>query len=228
MILSAGQPYFAPFPGFFYKILRSDFFVLLDDVQFPRKTTWITRNRFKNDQGTLWMTIPVFKKGLGLRKINTVRIFHEHRWATKHLASLKNAYGKAPYFRDHLDFVTDLFSSKIERLIDINLAIIRYLLKQLNIHTRVLLLSELDIQIRGNPLLIEICRQTGASCYLAQRPAQKYIQPEGFEKAGIRLEFVRIPELIYPQLWGDFIPNLSTFDLIFNCGPKARDILTVG
>ncbi|MBW1702349.1 MAG: WbqC family protein [Deltaproteobacteria bacterium] len=28
-----------------------------------------------------------------------------------------------------------------------------------------------------------------------------------------------------PQLWGPFIPNLSAFDLVFNCGPKAHTIL---
>jgi hypothetical protein len=30
---------------------------------------------------------------------------------------------------------------------------------------------------------------------------------------------------VYPQLWGDFIPDLSAFDLLFNCGPKAREIV---
>jgi len=228
MILSANQPYFAPFPGFFFKIILSDIFVLLDQVQFPRKTTWISRNRFKNDQGTLWMTVPVHKKGLGLQNINAVRIYHESRWAEKHLLSLKNAYGNAPYFEDHLDFLADLFVSKFEKLVDLNLKVIRYLLKLLNIDTQVVLLSELAIQTRGHRLLIDICKQAGASRYLAQSPAQKYINPDLLKKENIRLEFFKPPTLIYPQLWGDFIPNLSTFDLVFNCGPKARDIITAG
>jgi hypothetical protein len=67
MIVSANQPYFFPYPGFFYKAHHSDIFVILDTVQFPRGTTWITRNRFKNHQGSLWMTLPVRKKGLGLQ-----------------------------------------------------------------------------------------------------------------------------------------------------------------
>ena len=73
MILSTSQPYFSPFPGFFLKAFLSDIFVILDEVQFPRGTTWLTRNRFKNDQGTLWMTVPVWKKGLGLQKIKEER-----------------------------------------------------------------------------------------------------------------------------------------------------------
>jgi len=226
MIVSANQPYFAPFPGFFYKILLSDVFVILDNVQFPRGTTWITRNRFKNDQGTLWMTIPVKKKGLGLQKINSVGIYHAGHWAQKHLLSLKNAYGNAPYFGDHLSFLTDLFSLKYEKLVDLNLKIINLLINALHIDTKVVLLSQLGIQARGNQLLVEICRAVGATHYLAQSPAQKYINPDLFRNAGIELDYFRLPELIYPQLWGNFVPNLSAFDLVFNCGPKARDILT--
>jgi len=59
MIVSTSRPYFAPFPGFFYLANFCDIFVILDTVRFPRGSTWITRNRFKNDQGTLWLTIPV-------------------------------------------------------------------------------------------------------------------------------------------------------------------------
>lgn len=226
MIVSANQPYFAPFAGFFYKAHLSDVFVLLDDIQFPRGTTWITRNRFKNDQGTLWMTIPVKKKGLGFQKINAVDIYHQGNWAGKHLLSLKNAYGNAPYFEDHLSLLVDLFSSGHEKLIDLNLKIINYLIKVLNIGTEVVLLSELGVQSRGNRLLVDICRTLSASHYLAQSPARKYIDPDIFRNAGIELNYFRLPALIYPQLWGNFIPNLSAFDLVFNCGPKAHDILT--
>ena len=39
MIISANRPYFAPYPGFFYKAHPSNYFVILDDAQFPRKAT---------------------------------------------------------------------------------------------------------------------------------------------------------------------------------------------
>ncbi|MGD9090852.1 MAG: WbqC family protein, partial [Desulfobacterales bacterium] len=64
MIISTQQPYFIPYPGFFYKAWQSDVFVILDTVQFPQGTTWTSRNRLKNDQGALWLTVPVWKKGL--------------------------------------------------------------------------------------------------------------------------------------------------------------------
>ena len=225
MLLSANQPYFAPFPGFFHKAQLSDVFVILDAVQFPRGTTWISRNRFKNDQGTLWMTVPVWRKRLGLQRINEVRIYHERGWARKHLESLRNAYGKAPYLPDHLDFLKGIFSEGFERLIDLNMAILRHLLAHLRIETRIVLLSDLGIDQTGDLRLIEICRRLGADRFLAQAPAGKYLEEPLFKEAGITLEFFTPPTPVYPQLWGKFIPNLSTLDLLLNCGPKARDIL---
>lgn len=228
MILSTNRPYFSPFPGFFYKALLSDLLVILDEVQFPLGTTWLSRNRFKNDQGTLWMTVPVWKKGLGLQRINEVKICHEGRWAKKHLESLKSAYGKAPYFRDHLEFVDEIFSSRFKKLVDLNLEIIRYLMGQLRIDTKLVLLSELGIEARGDELLIEICKKLGASHFLALHAANKYLNKGLFQEAGMELKYFKLPSLVYPQLWGSFIPNLSTFDLLFNCGPRACDILIEG
>ena len=225
MIISANQPYFAPYPGFFVKALLSDVLVILDEVQFPHGTTWISRNRFKNDQGELWLTIPVWKKGLGDQQINQVRICYERRWPHKHLESLKSAYGNAPYLADHLGFLEELFAEGFEKLIDLNLAMIRYLLDCLEIPTRLILLSELGVAAKGTQLLIEICQALGAKSFLAQSQARKYLDPGLFQQEGIDLNFFKYVPPVYPQLWGDFLANLSTFDLVLNCGPKARDIL---
>ncbi len=225
MIVSTYQPYFSPFSGFFEKALGSDYFVLLDTVQFPRGTTWLTRNRFKNDYGTLWMTIPVWKKGLGLQKINQVKICHEGRWAKKHIASFKAAYARAPFFEDHLDFLEELFSVGYERLLDMNLKIILHIMKSLGIGARILLLSELDIDAKEPDLSVEICKKLAATSFLAHSSMQKYLSERFFKEHGVFLDFFKTRPFIYPQLWGDFIPNLSAWDLLFNCGPKSPAIL---
>ena len=225
MIISTSRPYFAPFPGFFYRAHLCDIFVILDTVQFPRGTTWITRNRFKNDQGTLWMTIPVWKTGLGLQRIDEVRICHDGRQAQKHLLSLKQAYAHSPYLPDHLKFLENLFSSAFDRLIDLNTAVIDHLMLNLGVETEIRRLAELNINTGGDQLLIELCRFFNASTYLAPAAAGKHLNVELFEKADIELRYVKFPSWVYPQLWGDFIPDLSAFDLLFNCGPKSREIL---
>ena len=228
MIVTAYRPYFAPFPGFFSKALRADALVLMDEVQFPRGTTWLSRNRFKNDRGTLWMTVPVWKKGLGLQKINEVRICHEGRWAKKCLASLKTAYSKAPFFENHEAFLEEVFSGEFEMLIDLNVKIIRYIMAHLQISAKMPLLSELGIEAREPGLSVEVCRKLGATYFLAQSGARKYLDEAIFQRAGVRLMFFNPRPPVYPQLWGPFIPNLSVFDILFNCGPAAQGILKKG
>ncbi len=228
MIVSANQPYFAPFPGFFQKALLSDVLVLLDRVQFPRGTTWLTRNRVKNDQGALWLTVPVWKKGLGLQRIDEVRICHEGRWAGKHLASLKSAYGNAPFFEDHEPFLDALYSERLERLVDFNVKIIRHMMAHLQVATRLVLLSELNADATEPRLSVDICRELGAARFLAQSGAKKYLDEAQFEQSGISLTFFTPRPPVYPQLWGDFLPNLSVFDLLFNCGPRTRNLLLKG
>jgi hypothetical protein len=101
-------------------------------------------------------------------------------------------------------------------------------MKFLQAGVKVALLSELGIEQRGSMLLVEICRVLGAKHYLAAASARAYLDEGLFQDAGIELIFLKPPILIYPQLWGSFIPNLSILDLIFNCGPKARELVLGG
>lgn len=225
MILSTNQPYFAPYPGFFTKAHLSDCFVILDDVQFPRKTAWISRNRFKNDQGTLWMTLPVRKKGLGLQKISDVRLCHAGNWGKKHLRSLESAYAHAPFLRDHIGVMERVLSAAYDRILDVNLEVIAHIMHCLGIGTRMVRMSELGVTGKGALLIVDICKSVGARQYLVQTSALAYYDPELFNAHGIELVAFKTPEIIYPQLWGGFVANLSTLDLLFNCGGKSRDIL---
>jgi hypothetical protein len=225
MIVSTNQPYFAPYPGFFQKMQLSDVMVILDTVQFPRGTTWITRNRIKNDQGTLWMTIPVWKKGLGLQKINEVQICNEGHWRHKHLKSIRTAYGHAPYLPDHESWLESIFSSEFNRIVDMNLKIIHTMKDFLQIDTELVLMSTLGISACGMSLPVEICKKLCAATYLAQKGVKKYLDENLFNASGIHLKYFNPEALVYPQLWGDFIPDLSCLDIILNCGEKARNLI---
>ncbi|MDI6854328.1 MAG: WbqC family protein [Deltaproteobacteria bacterium] len=228
MVVAANPPYFCPYPGLFYKARLADVLVILDEVQFPRRTTWLSRNRFKNDQGALWLTVPVWKKGLGLQLISQVRICYDDRWPRKHLESLKVAYKHAPYLDEHVRFLEEMFSAKYEKLADLNLAIIRYLWSCLKLETNLVLQSELAVQSKGTRLLVDICRAVEASAFLVLEPVQKHLDQELFKENGIDLRPVKYAPPVYPQLWGDFLANLSTFDMLLNVGPKSPEVLWGG
>jgi hypothetical protein len=48
-----------------------------------------------------------------------------------------------------------------------------------------------------------------------------YLQLERFEAAGIQVRFQEFVCPTYPQLWGEFVPNLSLIDFWMNQGPGA-------
>jgi len=225
MKIATNQPYFAPYPGFFLKAHLADCFVILDAVQFPRRTTWITRNRLKNDQGTLWLTVPVFKKGLGFQQIREVRICYAENWRQKFQRTFDHAYTRAPYLQDYVGVMERALSRKPELLLEFNLEIINGLMAYLEIDTRVVLMSELGVSGKGTALIIDICKALGADRFLVQSSARAYYDPTEFKQSGIELGSFCKPRYVYPQLWGDFIENLSVLDLLFNCGPKAREII---
>ena len=225
MILAAHQPIFMPWPGFFHKALHSDCLVLLDDVQFPRGRSWLNRNRLKNEDGELWLTVPVLKKGRGLQVIRRVEIQNDKGWRKKHLGSIRQNYVHAPYFADYFQTIESIYRNGHSLLAEQNIDLITFFLDALSLKTRLLRQSELGVFGTGTHLLIKICEHVGADRLLTFPMVEKHLDLDAMGKHGIELVRANFRPPVYPQLWGDFIYNLSTLDLLLNCGPKSRDIV---
>ena len=86
-------------------------------------------------------------------------------------------------------------------------------------------LSELGIRSRGTRLLVDICKSPGSRHFLAQRSAGKHIDEALFLENEIELQLFQVKKPVYPQLWGPFLNNLSAFDLLFTCGPRAGEYI---
>lgn len=225
MIIATHQPIFLPWAGFFRKALGADAMVLLDDVQFPLGRSWMTRNRLKSDKGELWLRVPVWKTGRGKQSIRDVEICAETDWRTAHLRSLRHQYANAPYLNDHLPALEAIISQGHRKLIELNVALIRYLWETLGMQSRLLLQSDLEVQGKGTDLLIALCRQLDADRYVSLAVAEKHLNMGAFRRSGIKTTFAPYQPPVYPQLWGDFRYNLSTLDLLLNCGPKSVDLV---
>jgi hypothetical protein len=55
--------------------------------------------------------------------------------------------------------------------------------------------------------------------------SKKYVDENLFARQGIAIQFFKFIPPIYPQLWGEFIYNLSAFDLLLNCGGKSLEVI---
>ena len=62
------QPTFLPWMGYFSMMGEVDKFVLLDDVQFEKRS-WQQRNKILTSNGPIWLTVPVVNKSLRLQQI---------------------------------------------------------------------------------------------------------------------------------------------------------------
>ena len=226
MRITTHQPIFLPWPGFFYKASRADALVLLDEVQFPLGRSWMTRNRLKNDQGELGLTVPVWKKGRGKQVIGDVEICDDSDWRTTHLQSIRYAYAHAPYLDPHRSALETIYEHGHRRLVDFNRALIQYLWTALGMNGRLVLQSETGVSGGKSDLLVGLCRSLGADTYVTLPPVAKYLDPDQFRSNGVRLEFTDFSPPVYPQLWGDFRYNLSTLDLLLTCGLKTLEIIT--
>ena len=114
MIVAIHQPNFLPWLGFFYKISKSDAFVLLDDVQYS-KNSFINRNRIKSPNGEQWLTMPVLHTGKFGQNINEVEISFFEKNYKKLMHAIQLNYSKSKYYIDIMQMFEDYhdFNAKL-------------------------------------------------------------------------------------------------------------------
>ena len=224
MILTAHQPSYLPWLGLFNKIALADEFVLLDQVQYQPEE-FNNRNRIKTPQGPKWLSVPVLRRGYLNKKICDIEINNKVPWARKHWKTLKQAYGKAPYFNNYAPYLENLYSDEWTKLVDLDETILKWLLETLGISVKWHKSSEYSFSGRKQNLILEICEKLGADTFIFGALGKDYVDIDMFQRAGISVLFQEYKHPQYPQIYGDFLPNLSVIDLLFNCGGASFDIL---
>lgn len=111
--VSAHQPAYLPWLGYFEKIKRCDIFVYLNHVQFE-KNSFINRNKIRTAGEDLWLTVPVLQKGHTESLIKDLKIDLRTPWQKKHLKSIYHSYHKAPCFAELYPRLEQLYSQSLE------------------------------------------------------------------------------------------------------------------
>tara|TARA_B100000378_G_C18028668_1_gene406778 strand:- start:148 stop:852 length:705 start_codon:yes stop_codon:yes gene_type:complete len=224
MIVAIHQPEYLPWLGFFKKMMNVELFVFLDDVQF-RKKGWQNRNRIRINDGTTLLSIPVHTHSYP--KINEVTIDNEKNWSIRHKKSILYNYARAPYFDEIKDFIESIFEKKFQYLVDLNTEIIKFIMNELEIKSKIIFSSELEISKKGSDRVLDICKAVDADHYITGTFwAESNLRVEEFKKSNIDVEFQKFQHPIYKQIHGEFIPEMSIIDLLFNEGRKeAKKIL---
>lgn len=215
MILSAHQPAYLPWLGYFDKIARSDVFVYLDTVQFE-KNSFINRNQIKSAQGPLWLTIPIKTKGHTHASLRTTEIDDSQPWRKKHLKSIEMNYRKTLRFDEFFPKIEALINLPESNLADYCFQHLLFWCHELDIDTCLVRSSSLPITSAKSDLVFDLCKNFGAQHYLSGALGRGYLVEDDFHRANISITYQNFTSPIYPQLRGEFIPNLGVLDAWMN------------
>ena len=98
-------------------------------------------------------------------------------------------------------------------------------MQQLDIDTEIVKSSDLklDTSLTKTDLLIETARKVGASTYISGEGGSNYLELQKFRD--IKVEFQKFTLSRYNQQFGEFVPNLSIIDLLFNEGENSKNFI---
>ncbi len=215
MIMSAHQPAYLPWLGYFDKIRRSDIFIFLDTVQYE-KNSFTNRNKIKSQNGPIWLSIPVIKTDHFDKIMSEMPINNQSHWKRKHLNSIQMSYSKAPRFKELFPKIQDLYSKDHENIVDVTWDHLMFWLDVLNIHTKIIKSSSLDVVSKKSDFVFDLCNVVDADHYISGAMGKDYLEIEKFENAGITVEFQNYKHPVYKQLFGEFIPNMGIVDFAMN------------
>jgi hypothetical protein len=220
------QPSYIPWRGYFDQIRRADVFVFYDDVQYVKRG-WRNRNRIKTANGLTWLTIPVASKGniVNGLPIKDVEIQFEKAWNKKHLATLRQAYARAPHFKRFEPLIEDFLAEPPPRLADFTISTTIALSRELGLEREFIRSSELGVTGRKTDRLVAILERLGATHYISGPSASSYLEEEKLAGAGISFEYVDYDYPEYVQLHPPFESKVSILDLLFMAGPDAASLI---
>lgn len=232
-VVTIHQPESFPWLGYFNKMYLADEYVILDIVQFE-KNYFQNRNRLLDlNMKPFYITIPVNK---GLVLIKDVKINDSEDWLNKIICRIRQNYKKTLFFKDMNEFICDsIYESYISSkgfLARYNIEMIKKLRKAFHINNKLTIASDiLDTNKKSSELLLEICKNRGATCYLSGPSGRDYLNEKIFNDNNISVDYHSYSAPTYPQYnhpSSDYIPYMSCFDALFNIGMTETEKLIKG
>ena len=194
MLLSTA--YFPPIT-YFHKISRSEE-ILIEAHENFIKQTYRNRCHILGANGVQALIVPLVnthEKTLISRK----RIAYMQNWQHQHWKSIESAYRNSPYFIYYEGGLRPFYEKKYDLLIDYNTAILRTLLKLLQIECKISFTTE----------YLKEPSHDHRNAFSPKSPPPGSFPP-----------YTQVFDGKHP-----FHPNLSVIDLLFNLGPASREYL---
>lgn len=215
------QPYFLPYIGYYQLIFSVDRFVLLDNIQYTKRS-WVNRNRILVNAKEKLFTIPI-KHEKRFFHINQRYLSSNAEFECKTILNqIWHSYSKAKNFKKIYPLLKNIFFpkdlTKPLNLFEFIFNSISITCEVLKIKTRMTFSSDLDINhnLKSEKKILEICKTLGAKTYINLPGGKDLYDHSNFRKHNISLRFLETNPIKYSQVSSNFIPSLSIIDVLMN------------
>lgn len=181
---------------YFYNLIQQHKKIYIEKNEYFVKQTFRNRHYILTANGVMPLIVPV-RHYSSKEIIDKKEICYKEKWYKKHYVAILSAYKNAPFFEYYADeLLYHLIHSEENFLFDLNIKLIKIILKILNIHTQIEYTNE-------------------------YKKFYEIDYRHYFDTPFSTPEYLKVP---YLQVFSDrfpFQPNLSILDIIFNLGPDA-------
>jgi predicted GIY-YIG superfamily endonuclease len=164
--------------------------ILIDGNELFQKQTIRSRTTILSANGIQNLVVPVIRPFGKSTRTKDVLISYAENWQKDHLKAIESAYGKSSFYEFYAEEFNRLFSTRYDRLIDLNSAILKFVLASFELESAIEIApSGLDSSIESKQLM------NGKIEHKVSKPYYQIFTNQG-----------------------DFKNNLSVLDLLFNEG----------
>ena len=198
---------------------------MMDNTQYDKKFT--NRNKIKIPDGWAWLTVPINKEHKFLPN-KLVEINKKENRKEMHWKKITRSNTNSKFFKkNYKSFFEEVYNKEWKFLFELNSELLRQIIDWLGLKIQIIKESELNINGNSTERLVNVCKELGAETYVSGVGGKEYMKEKLFQKNNIKIEYQKFQCPTYTQIFGgDFIPNLSIIDLLFNNGSKSLPILT--
>ena len=221
------QPYIFPYIGYFQLVNAVDVFVFYDDVNFIKRG-WINRNQLLVNGGANLFSIPLVKASQN-KLIKETALGYDDKWLKQFYATLAFNYKKAPYYKETMALVQQIFSTQHLTIADLAIDSVQKIANHLEVKTVFEKSSDKYPHTKGMDKadrLIEITKLCQADTYVNPSGGKELYTKKQFKAQDINLFFIQNNISPYPQFEANFVGGLSMIDvLMFNSKEQIQHLL---
>ena len=212
---------YLPSVAYMAVLARHDHVVIEQKETFP-KQTFRNRAAIATGNGVLMLNVPVVRPYGNHTRTEQMTISYNEPWHIRHWRAIVAAYSAAPYFLYYRDELEKILLQRHERLLDLNDALLHYLLKKLKINCQITSTDNFTPP-SGAPSPTDLRTLLTDKHTLPTDNHTPQPQNSTFQFSFFNFHFPPYPQ-VFDTRFG-FLPNLSAIDLLFNLGPEAKQIL---